>query len=201
MEKLSDRQLRTVRKILTNPKPRACNPPPPKGETQSEWRNIILEQYKLYVEMSDKVSERRNTANAFFLSANTLLITIFGGFIAFNSSRETGISIAQLANSPILGIVAGAATVGGMVMCITWYRLITRYKYLNEQKFVVIHEIEEHLPIKPYYAEAKIPVKNTTALSNTERRIPIIFGLMYGAILFGLAMIYLLRFLTFIWRF
>jgi hypothetical protein len=37
-----------------------------------------LELYKLAVEMADRVSARRSTANAFFLTINTALLTFIG---------------------------------------------------------------------------------------------------------------------------
>src|SRR3989442_10768421 len=37
-----------------------------------------LEQYKLYVEMADRISARRQTANEFFLSVNTAIVALLG---------------------------------------------------------------------------------------------------------------------------
>ncbi|GHI47573.1 RipA family octameric membrane protein [Streptomyces albidoflavus] len=39
-------------------------------------RPEVLELYKLAVEMADRVSARRGTANAFFLSVQTALVTL-----------------------------------------------------------------------------------------------------------------------------
>ena len=39
-----------------------------------------FEQYKLYVEMADRVSARRSLANTFFLTLNTALFTPIGVF-------------------------------------------------------------------------------------------------------------------------
>ncbi len=47
----------------------------------SKYKDDLFEQYKLYVEMADRVSERRSTANNFFLAANTLLISVFGAVV------------------------------------------------------------------------------------------------------------------------
>ena len=35
-----------------------------------KYKEHLLEQYKLYVEMADRISGRRQTANSFFLSIN-----------------------------------------------------------------------------------------------------------------------------------
>src|SRR5262245_9792406 len=45
------------------------------------FQNHLLEQYKLYVEMADRISQRRGTANTFFLTVNTAIIGALGTFI------------------------------------------------------------------------------------------------------------------------
>jgi hypothetical protein len=40
----------------------------------NELRTIVLEQYKLYVEMADRLSARRALANTFFLTVNTAVL-------------------------------------------------------------------------------------------------------------------------------
>jgi len=35
--------------------------------------NLVMDQYKLYVEMADRVSARRSLANTFFLTLNTAI--------------------------------------------------------------------------------------------------------------------------------
>ena len=40
--------------------------------------DALLEQYKLYVEMMDKVSERRGNANSFFITLHTVVLGIIG---------------------------------------------------------------------------------------------------------------------------
>ncbi len=52
---------------------------------------VMLAQWKKYVEMADNESDRRNQANKFYLSANSILI----GFISiFNDSSAEYIFIA-----------------------------------------------------------------------------------------------------------
>lgn len=42
----------------------------------SEFEKHLFEQYKLYVEMADRISTRRMWANSFFLSVHTALIAV-----------------------------------------------------------------------------------------------------------------------------
>lgn len=48
----------------------------PRGRTRAAretYQAVLLEQYKLCVEMADRVSARRNLTNTFFLSLNSLV--------------------------------------------------------------------------------------------------------------------------------
>lgn len=46
------------------------------NDINDDGKELILEQYKLYVEMADKVSERRFNVNTFFLTANSTILTV-----------------------------------------------------------------------------------------------------------------------------
>ena len=101
---------------------------------------IALEQYKLYVEMADRISSRRLTANSFFLTLNSAIVTL-GGYAALRF------------DTPLPPPIAIAASVAGSTLCIVWHRLLASYRDLNSAKFKVIHEIEKVLPLSPYDAE------------------------------------------------
>ena len=47
-------------------------------ENEELYEHHILDQYKLYVEMADRISSRRNSANIFFLTLNSTILTIIG---------------------------------------------------------------------------------------------------------------------------
>jgi hypothetical protein len=44
------------------------------------YQAALLEQYKLYVEMADRISQRRGLTNTFFLTLNTAIFTLVGAF-------------------------------------------------------------------------------------------------------------------------
>jgi hypothetical protein len=48
------------------------------SEYGDKYAEHLLEQYKLYVQMADKISERRQSAHRFFITVNTALIAFFG---------------------------------------------------------------------------------------------------------------------------
>lgn len=101
-----------------------------------KYQDHLLDQYKLYVEMADRVSARRQTANSYFLSINTAIL----GFVGYVTTKSAGDQVW------VLGLV-------GIVLSYLWYRIIVSYRDLNSAKFKVVHEIEKRLPISPYDAE------------------------------------------------
>lgn len=111
-----------------------------KLENYDEKYNHGLEQYKLYVEMADRISSRRQNANSFFLSLNTAIIAIVS---YLQQGNETTLSQNQYWLIAFVGIFVSYM----------WYRIIKSYRNLNSAKFEVIHQIEKVLPLKPYDAE------------------------------------------------
>ena len=101
----------------------------------ADYKAHCLEIYKMYVERADAISSRRESANTFFLSVNTVLIGLIGYLDASQVCTKLAIGIA------------------GSILCYFWYRLLLSYKGLNTAKFLVIHEIEKKLPLSPYDAE------------------------------------------------
>lgn len=100
----------------------------------------LLEQYKLYVEMADRISQRRQIANGFCLSINTAML----GIVGLAASRCTPGQVF---------VMIGVISLAGILTTYGWYRLLCSYRDLNTAKFAVIHAIEAHLPIAPYAAE------------------------------------------------
>ncbi len=110
----------------------------PEEQYGDNYRQHLLEQYKIYVEMADRISARRQSANSFFLSLNTAVIALVG-YMGFGDKDAT--------------TLYWFVSMAGMVLCFTWYRLIRSYKDLNTAKFLVIHEMEKELPFAPYDLE------------------------------------------------
>lgn len=109
-------------------------------KNDAEKFNINLEQYKLYVEMADRISSRRQNANSFFLSINTAIVAL--------------VSYVQLGNSDTATFkLHWLIAISGIFVSYMWYRLIRSYRDLNSAKFKVIHHIEQILPLRPYDAE------------------------------------------------
>ena len=155
-----------------------------KDEYGSSYQDHLLEQYKLYVEMANKISERRANANSFFLTVITALISIVGVVSGFGS---------QTVN--VFSFWITTISVVGLILCYSWYRIIESYRQLNSGKFKVIHEIEKKLPLALYHGEWIVLGQGSNPklyrpLTHVEEWIPMLFALLFIAILL-LGLIYL----------
>lgn len=136
----------------------------------AEYEKHLFEQYKLYVEMADRVSARRMLANSFFVGVHTALITAFTVLLKENILPRS-----------FLGYVPFAAVI---LLCFVWWRIVYSYRQLNSGKFKVIQALEQELPSAPYDAEwialgkGKTP-KLYRPLTHVENWVPLCFGLLY----------------------
>jgi hypothetical protein len=101
---------------------------------------VYLEQYKIYLELLDKISDRRQNSNSFFLGINTGLCAVVGYLFSKDAAPEL---------RPLLWLIP----VAGILLSYFWLRLVRSYRDLNTAKFKVIHLMEERLPLSPYKAE------------------------------------------------
>ena len=139
-----------------------------------EEKEIEFQQYKMYVDLMDRTSERRHKTNSYFLSLNVFLISLLGAIIA------TGLADLKLGWTIF-------ATIAGMILCYSWYRLVRSYKDLNTGKFSLIHKIEEKLPLQLFaeewkeLGEGKEPQKYLP-FTKIEMIVPWIFLVLYGVL-------------------
>lgn len=111
----------------------------PYEDWSSDELKVNIDVYKILIDMADKVSTRRQSANSFYLSINTAII----GASAYLS----------LLTPQWINIIVIAAT--GILICLVWQRNIISYKELNSAKFKVIQEIEAHFIFAPFTSEWK----------------------------------------------
>lgn len=129
----------------------------------------VLEIYKMLVEMADRVSQRRQSANSFYLTVNTAII---GG-------------AAYLSQSAFGHLGTWAVSAAGIAICVLWIRAVVSYKSLNAAKFEVITALEERLPVSPYKDEWAIldvdgDGKRHKPFHKTEVLVPIVFMCVHG---------------------
>lgn len=135
-------------------------------------QSAILDQYNSYVEMADRISQRRGLTNTFFLTINTAVFALIGVFLT--SKAITG--------EPWWLLIPLIALLG---QCFAWYYIVRSYRQLNTAKYRVIGALEERLPASPYWnAEWDLLGKGENAkkywpLSHIEQWIPILFTALY----------------------
>ena len=127
-------------------------------------RSERLELYKLMVEMADRVSQRRQAANSFYLSIDTLLIT----------------ASAYIGTTAVSARVTLLVCFAGVMVSSLWVKAIESYKSLNAQKFDIINEVEKNLVVKPYTEEWErinhdIHGHKHRPFHETERLVPQVF--------------------------
>lgn len=111
-----------------------------KDSYKGGYENHLFEQYKIYIQSIENISERRQSANNYFIAINTALISALG--LSFNGDFTESIIVFRLA----------VAFIGMAISAIFWY-LINSYKQINTGKFKVLHEIESRLPLSLYKYE------------------------------------------------
>ncbi|MGW2398064.1 RipA family octameric membrane protein [Kitasatospora sp. NPDC001664] len=140
----------------------------------------LLALYGLAVEMADRVSARRGSANAFFLSVQTALVTVLG------------LGIPRLEDSAWW--VVAAVTVAGMTLSAAWWLQLRTYRDLNAAKFRVINALEQRLPAQIFTEEwdhlKAAPSPNGrrgryAELGLSERLVPLVFAGVYPLLLVG----------------
>lgn len=135
------------------------------------YKNHLFEQYKIYLESIEKISDRRQSANNYFITINLALISLIG-------------LTAQIKEVNNLSGVKILLSIVGIIVCIIFWFLIRAYKQINTGKFNVVHKIEENLPLSLYKYEWEVLGKGQKIniyfpFSHIERWIPIVFGLVY----------------------
>jgi hypothetical protein len=146
------------------------------GKEENNYENHYLEQYRMYLHIFNSTSDRRNKVNEFFLGLNTAII----GAIGFLETKNlTGRNSIILIFAPFVGIG----------ICYCWYQMILSYRKLNKAKFAVIHSIEEKLPLSLFKTEWELlgkgdDPKKYVKLSSIEKKIPVIFIILYILIFF-----------------
>jgi len=136
-----------------------------KAQQDETTKEFLLEQYKMYIEMADRISQRRASANSFFISANAAILAF-----------ATWLGIA--------GINILLISLAGLSISFFWFFSIRSYSQLNSSKYKVIHEIETKFPLRLYEYEWEVLGKGKSfkkywPLSHIEKLIPFVFIALY----------------------
>ena len=147
------------------------------GPLDSELVGRIMEQYKMYQQTSEDLVARRQSVSSFYISVNSALVAVSGvitGLVDYPNSIFVVISMALV----------------GIILDISWIKILEAYGSLNAAKMKVISMMERELPIRLYDTEwivmsDKLNNKKYVSFTDSEKRIPKIFMCVYGIMLIG----------------
>ena len=135
-------------------------------------KDILLEQYKLFLQTSEDLVARRQNANNFYISVNSALMGVWGMIWALNIL-------------PLYKFFIGLLiSMVGVILSLSWIKLLSSYGNLNGSKMKIISYIEKQLPVSLYDAEwealsDRLNKKKYVSFTDSEKRIPILFIAVY----------------------
>jgi len=115
------------------------DPPSIYSDTNDGYRDHLLEQYKHFVEVTMKYWSHIETANQFFLSLHTVILS---GFTYLFTSRA-------ILPTPVLAMLVIIAC----ALALQWLMVLRSLQRLNQVRHEIIQEWETHLAAQPYRVE------------------------------------------------
>lgn len=170
---IEELDIKSVKKALFNLDDILYNSQIIENEIQSR---LLLEEYKIMINTSEKMMERRQGTNNFYITLCTAMLTVIVAFIA----------------TKINTIVWGSITfvISGMMMflCYNWKKTLEAYGLSNEAKYEILNKIEENLPASIFFSEWEYgKTIDYSPYSQRESKIPEVFFCLF--MLLALAMV------------
>ena len=139
-----------------------------------DYDDKLFEQYKIYVEMAKINDDRKATANTFFLSINTALLSALGLLFTLGITA-----------SDVTGLWIFGGSIAGIIFAYTWIRTIRWLSQLNKARWKIIQKIEKKLPLRIYDTEWDVLIADQyNSLKSVENNVPKVFiGLYFFLIL------------------
>jgi len=162
-------------------------------------------EYKLFVQDTAKLSDRRQTVTNIYITVNSLLL----GMISFLIKDAAGVKWWGLA-------LATPLMTGGMLVCLFWKQFLKKYKVLIGLRIDTLRKME-NLPemegsVRMYHVEDELYPRDEEGktiageglnFSNLEKRLPTVFIILYTfyatitlVVLLGMGFTALLRLLV-----
>jgi hypothetical protein len=131
-------------------------------KTYSEDRQLLLEQYKIMVGSTEKVTDQRMRVNNLFFTVTSSILSV-----SLVVGKAFEFSLAGSVGMLILSIMA-------FIVTFFWEKLVRSYGKLNTGKFAVIDQIEKQLRTNMFEHEWKILQQQIGYESNTETEAKVI---------------------------
>lgn len=140
-----------------------------------EYISRLMEQYTMYQKTSEDLVARRQSVSSFYVTANSAFIAVSG-------------MVMGLLDYPNNIFVIISMAVVGVILDVSWIKILDAYGALNAAKMKVISMIEQELPVRLYDTEwdvmsDKLNRKKYVSFTDSEKRIPKIFMCVYSLLL------------------
>ena len=140
------------------------------ASTNTSDQSMVLDLYRLVLETTERLEDRRQNLHAFFLSVNTLLL----GAVGVVGKQGLGKS-----DRGLLLIVPAIALLG-VFLCQTWRRQVQSYGQVRRSKFAILEALERGLPAAPFVAEwISLRQRDYESFTESESRVPVGFLMAY----------------------
>lgn len=150
-------------------------------EVYKSNRILKIEQYKIMVSSTEKVTDSRSKVNSLFFTITSTILSI-----SFIVIKNYDFKIASIGATIILTILALTTT-------FFWEKLVTSYGKLNTGKFKLIDRLEKELRTNMFEEEWKILTKDIKYQSNTKTEKEVIIAFrVFVLILLGVEILFLL---------
>lgn len=139
-------------------------------------QEALLEQYKLFLQTSEDLVNRRQNVNSFYISISSALVAIMGVLFAMDFGHMSEL------------IIGFAFCIVGIILSVSWSKSLSCYGNLNSSKMKIISSIEKQLPLSLFDAEwaalsDRLNKKKYVSFTESEQAIPRLFGLLYSVII------------------
>lgn len=137
--------------------------------------NLLLEQYKMFLQTSEDLVMRRQNVSSFYISVSSALVAIYAAIVGIGSDKIW---------KSISGLVFAAV---GIILSYSWIKILRSYGDLNSSKMRIISIIEKKMPASMYDAEwraqsDKLNSKPYVSFTKCETRIPKLLIWVYAFI-------------------
>lgn len=131
--------------------------------------------FKMYLETAEKTSDRRLAANTWLLSVNSLVCGMYGYL------KADALSLTNTNEKTSWLLIIPAV---GLIISVSWLRIIAAYRKLNSAKFRVLQEYESEIGTNLFRKEQDFYKSDKrNAFSKVESGIPLAFIVLYGLVM------------------
>jgi hypothetical protein len=144
-----------------------------------EELGAAVEQYKLILQTTESLEERRQALHTFFMSINSLFLAAIG--VVGNISLD----------SPAAGIGVVLLGLTGAVLSASWRQQVLSHGRVTSSKWEVINSFEDALPSRPFCAEWQaLQRREYRSFTDVEASVPAVFFVLYAiSVVVGLLLV------------